>query len=176
MADKKEVGDSTSPQGARPKSFNLSNIGTSMEAIRMRKDGYKTAAATEAQTTQRLSETFDDERLRLVWVELCDSLREKDPANSERMMNLEVHISDFPKVEVAITNQLLERYMISNKHDIEVFLSHGLKNDDLKVDFRFAKIEEMESKGLTRSEAFAELLKKSAGVAALQRVFNLELV
>lgn len=140
-----------------------------------RKNPNSPIASTPAVQKTSQNEVFDETQLRLAWVELCDDISSHDIANAERMKNLDVHISEMPKIEAVISNQLLERYILGKKQWMEQFLAQKLKNDQLKIELRLAESEEMSSRGLTRAEIFAELVKTSKAVALLQEKFQLEL-
>ena len=146
-----------------------------MQAIIARKNGNRVVANATATQQTKQTETFDDTELRLAWVELCDDIGSQDIANAGRMKSLDVHISDFPKVEVVIANQLLENYIMGKKQWIEQFLSQRLKNDDVKLELRLAESNELSGRGMTRAEIFAELVKESKAMALLQEKFQLEL-
>lgn len=125
---------------------------------------------------EKRNEMFDDQQLRLAWVSLCDNLPVKDSANAARMKNLEVHITEFPKIMVSISNKLLLNFMNSIRPYILSSLVQQLQNDNIELGYKLAEIEEMASKGLTHAEIFAEMQKQSEGMRALCKTFKLELV
>lgn len=141
-----------------------------------RKNGNRAAATVQSQQQQSKKEPFDNAQLRLAWVELCNDISSQDIANAGRMKNLDIYITELPKVEVVISNQLLERYILGKKQWIEQFLARKLNNDELKIELRLAEIAEMASKGLTRAELFSELIKTSKAIATLNEKFHLELM
>ena len=176
VIERKPVAAPQPAPAAVKKPVNIGNIGTSIEALTARKEGEKPKIEPRAPQIEKRNEMFDEQQLRLAWVSLCDNLPVKDSANAARMKNLEVHITEFPKIIVSISNKLLLNFMNSIRPYILSSLVQQLQNDNIELGYKLAEIEEMASKGLTHAEIFAEMQKQSEGMKALCKTFKLELV
>lgn len=169
--------ESTQPSIAGRSSVALATIGTSLEAIKMRRDGTSIDKTTEMDgMTDSISKVFDNQELQFKWHEVCDSLPSIDVANAERMKGLKIEILSFPKLRVIISNGILEKFMLGIKPELTRALAKALGNNEISLDYHLADMKELSTKGLTRREIFRQMIQQSKGIALLQKEFDLQLV
>lgn len=156
--------------------IKLSSIGSSVNAIRERREGHKAAVKLATETTEHESQQFSLEDLRRAWVQMCNNMPECDAANAERMKSMDVHITVFPEIMVTITNSILEKYMLKIKSNIEASLKRLLHNDDIKVLYHVAASIELANKGLTHREIMELLCNTNPAIARLYNFFNFEIL
>lgn len=169
--------ESTQPSIAGRSSVALATIGTSLEAIKMRRDGTSIDKTTEMDgTTDSIAKVFDNQELQFKWHEVCDSLPSIDVANAERMKGLKIEILSFPKLRVIISNGILEKFMLGIKPELTRALAKALGNNEISLDYHLADMKELSTKGLTRREIFTQMIQQSKGIALLQKEFDLQLV
>ena len=91
-----------------------------------------------------------------------------------RMKNMNPQITEFPKVEVTVENELIKKEMEAIHKSILKTLQLHLYNK--QISFTILVSDRMEQTPiLTRREQFEEMSKINPAVAKLQQAFDLEL-
>jgi DNA polymerase-3 subunit gamma/tau len=91
-----------------------------------------------------------------------------------RMKNMTPVITEMPKVEVVVGNELIKQEMDKIHGSIVNTLKMYLHNSAIVLDVRVDE-QHQEVKILSRREQFMEMVKENKAVEALRSVFDLEL-
>jgi DNA polymerase-3 subunit gamma/tau len=117
---------------------------------------------------------FSQTDLEFQWMSMCNRMPQKLSGIATRMKNMNPVITDFPKVEVVVDNDLIKQEMEVIHKSITKTLQIYLHNTQLSLDIRIAERQEP-VKILTRREQFELLRKKNPAVEKLRQAFDLEL-
>ena len=120
---------------------------------------------------------FTQEELELQWLSMCNRMQEKNPSLvgiASRMKNMNPVITEFPKVEVVVDNDLIRQDMEKILKSITKTLQIYLRNVNISLTILVSDKPEKE-RILTRREQFEEMSKENPAVETLRQVFNLEL-
>ena len=120
---------------------------------------------------------FTQEDLELQWLSMCNRMQEKNPSLvgiASRMKNMNPVITEFPKVEVVVDNDLIRQDMEKILKSITKTLQIYLRNVNISLTILVSDKPEKE-RILTRREQFEEMSKENPAVETLRQVFNLEL-
>ena len=117
---------------------------------------------------------FSQTDLEFQWMSMCNRMPQKLSGIATRMKNMNPVITDFPKVEVVVDNDLIKQEMEVIHKSITKTLQIYLHNTQLSLDIRIAERQEP-VKILTRREQFELLSQKNPAVDKLRQAFDLEL-
>ena len=117
---------------------------------------------------------FSQTDLEFQWMSMCNRMPQKLSGIATRMKNMNPVITDFPKVEVVVDNDLIKQEMEVIHKSITKTLQIYLHNTQLSLDIRIAERQEP-VKILTRREQFELLSQKNPAVEKLRQAFDLEL-
>ena len=117
---------------------------------------------------------FSQTDLEFQWMSMCNRMPQKLSGIATRMKNMNPVITDFPKVEVVVDNDLIKQEMEDIHKSIAKTLQIYLHNSQLSLDIRIAERQER-VKILTRREQFELLSQKNPAVEKLRQAFDLEL-
>ena len=118
--------------------------------------------------------TFSQEDLELQWMAMCNRMPQKLVGIATRMKNMTPVITEMPKVEVVVGNELIKQEMDKIHGSIVNTLKMYLHNSAIVLDVRVDE-QHQEVKILSRREQFMEMVKENKAVEALRSVFDLEL-
>ena len=117
---------------------------------------------------------FSQTDLEFQWMSMCNRMPQKLSGIATRMKNMNPVITEFPKVEVVVDNDLIKQEMEDIHKSIAKTLQIYLHNTQLTLDIRIAERQER-VKILTRREQFELLSQKNPAVEKLRQAFDLEL-
>ena len=117
---------------------------------------------------------FSQTDLEFQWMSMCNRMPQKLSGIATRMKNMNPVITEFPKVEVVVDNDLIKQEMEDIHKSIAKTLQIYLHNSQLSLDIRIAERQER-VKILTRREQFELLSQKNPAVEKLRQAFDLEL-
>ncbi len=117
---------------------------------------------------------FSQTNLEFQWMSMCNRMPQKLSGIATRMKNMNPVITEFPKVEVVVDNDLIKQEMEDIHKSITKTLQIYLHNTQLSLDIRIAERQER-VKILTRREQFELLSQKNPAVEKLRQAFDLEL-
>ena len=141
----------------KPKAIKLSGLGITFQSLKRKQEA---AVKQEAEITNKEeNEGFTQELLELQWLSMCNRMPQKMIALASRMKNVKPHISNFPKIEIVVDNQILLDQINEIKGRIRVTLAKALHNGSVNLTLRLAEAEEI-SRKLTKKEVFDELMKQ----------------
>jgi DNA polymerase-3 subunit gamma/tau len=116
--------------------------------------------------------TFSQEELELKWIEMCNRMPQKYVALASRLKNIRPQLTQFPKVELVVENQILLDQILEIKRRINTTLAKDLHNGNISLDIRLAKAEEV-GKVLTKMELFDNMRKDNPAIEKLRNNLNL---
>ena len=117
---------------------------------------------------------FKQEELELQWMSMCNRMPQKLIGIATRMKNMTPVITEMPKVEVVVGNELIQAEMEKIRGNILSTLKLYLHNSGIELTIRVDENRE-NIKVLTRREQFEELSKQNPSVEKLRVAFDLEL-
>ena len=128
----------------------------------------------EAVNSQAEDETFAQDDLELQWMAMCNRMPQHLVGIATRMKNMNPVITELPKVEVMVGNELIKEEMEKIRGSILNTLKKYLHNSAIQLSITVDEHHE-HVKVLTRGEQFEELSKQNPSVEKLRVAFELEL-
>ena len=165
------------PAAATPQKVKAGSLGLSWNNLRQsanRKMNILPGTIGVEQKTDKEESTFTQDDLELQWMSMCNRMPQKLVGIATRMKNMNPVITELPKVEVVVGNELIQAEMEKIRGSIQNTLKIYLHNSGIELTIRVDEHRE-ELKILTRGEQLEELLKANPSVGKLREVFDLEL-
>ena len=161
---------------SQPK-LKVSSLGTSWNNLR--KAGKMnilpgTPGGEAANNSQVEDATFTQDDLELQWMAMCNRMPQQLVGIATRMKNMNPVITELPKVEVMVGNELIKEEMEKIYGSILNTLKKYLHNSAIQLTITVSEYHE-NMKIMTRSEQFEELSKQNPSVEKLRAAFELEL-
>ena len=157
----------------------LSNIGTSWGNLRqMSKQPSKMTilpgtVGVDAKPQEEHA-AFTQEDLELQWMSMCNRMPQSLLGIASRMKNMTPTITEMPKVEVVVGNELIQAEIEKIRGSIVSTLKLHLHNSGIELGIRVDEQRET-VKILSRREQFEEMEKDNPAVVRLREMFQLEL-
>ena len=165
------------PAAASPQKVKAGSLGLSWNNLRQsanRKMNILPGTIGVEQKTEKEESVFTQDDLELQWMSMCNRMPQKLVGIATRMKNMNPVITELPKVEVVVGNELIQAEMEKIRGSIQNTLKIYLHNSGIELTIRVDEHRE-EVKILTRGEQLEELLKANPSVGKLREVFDLEL-
>ena len=165
------------PAAATPQKVKAGSLGLSWNNLRQsanRKMNILPGTIGVEQKTDKEESAFTQDDLELQWMSMCNRMPQKLVGIATRMKNMTPVITELPKVEVVVGNELIQAEMEKIRGSIQNTLKIYLHNSGIELTIRVDEHRE-EVKILTRGEQLEELLKANPSVGKLREVFDLEL-
>ena len=165
------------PAAATPQKVKAGLLGLSWNNLRQsanRKMNILPGTIGVEQKTDKEESVFTQDDLELQWMSMCNRMPQKLVGIATRMKNMNPVITELPKVEVVVGNELIQAEMEKIRGSIQNTLKIYLHNSGIELTIRVDEHRE-EVKILTRGEQLEELLKANPSVGKLREVFDLEL-
>lgn len=171
----------TSTTSNKPKgSIKLGSIGMTFKNLKKHKEEDKSNYSAISDTTETASiaedkkQPFDNELLYGQWMSMCMRMQGINELYglSQRLKMLTPKITDYPSVEIVIDNPILLDQIGKIKNRIRSTLVLGLNNDDIIINYRVAKQEEI-GKIRNKREIFDDMKKKNPALDKLVQEFKL---
>jgi len=131
--------------------------------------GIQTPSSTQEQADNKNSEKnsqFTQEDLEKQWISMCTRMPKQYVGLATRLKNIIPKITEFPNVEIVVDNEILKSQVEKIAGRIQITLVNGLNNNNLKINVRLAKAEEV-GKILTKPELFEQLKQKNPAIRKL---------
>ena len=158
----------------RSTKFNSSALGSTFGAIIKKKASND--SAEEAVPEDVGKKEFTEEDIAKEWQAMCKRMS-KNPDTiglAASMRNLSLKISNYPEVEIVVTNSILLEQLKGIKGRIRATLAKALENTELEVSLRIAENFEIK-KVLSKPEILEKMIEKSSGLKKLMQSLHLEL-
>lgn len=118
---------------------------------------------------------FNEKDLNYYWREFATRLPKEEAANAARMMNMQPHLlKDQTTFEVAVDNDMVQKYMSQLAPQIETHLRQQLHNRKIKMTVRVSAANE-NLRAYSHVERFQMMSKKNPSLLKLKEAFGLEL-
>ena len=124
--------------------------------------------------TRDEQEVFSQQDLELQWMMMCNRMPQHLSGIATRMKNMNPVITEMPRVEVVVDNQLAYDQMMEIRGSIVSTLRIYLHNNAITLDMKIAEHQE-KVRVLTRREQFELMEKENPAVAKLRDLLDLEL-
>lgn len=131
---------------------------------------------TPASNAQDMNHSFTQEQVEGQWINMCMRMQNiKELIGlANRMKAVTPTITNFPNIEVVVDNQLLLNDILNIKNRIRPTFVQGLRNNQIQIDYRIAKADEIK-KVLSKREAFDNIMDSNPAFKKMVSVFNLAL-
>ena len=131
---------------------------------------------TPASNAQDMNHSFTQEQVEGQWINMCMRMQNiKELIGlANRMKAVTPTITNFPNIEVVVDNQLLLNDILNIKNSIRPTFVHGLRNNQIQIDYRIAKADEIK-KVLSKREVFDNIMDSNPAFKKMVSVFNLAL-
>lgn len=139
-----------------------------------------TRTASNAPVQQPVAETWEDymfneKDLGYYWREFASLLPKEEAANAGRMMNMHPHLlADQQTFEVAVDNDMVQKYMQQLAPKIEAHLQEKLHNRKIRMTTRVSEANE-NVRAYSHVERFQMMSKKNPSLLKLKEALGLEL-
>ena len=150
--------------------FNLSFSGMTNAKKKTAEDAGDNA---EVKVSEEKAFTLAD--LRLQWLAMCNRMETSSMVGmAKRLKNIIPDITEYPKIELVVDNEMLRDEIQVIKHRLELTMAKYLHNGSISLNIRVAEPAERQ-KILTPKENFLLMLEKSDGLKALVEGLKLEM-
>ena len=150
--------------------FNLSFSGMTNAKKKTAEDAGDNA---EVKVSEEKAFTLAD--LRLQWLAMCNRMETSSMVGmAKRLKNIIPDITDYPKIELVVDNEMLRDEIQVIKHRLELTMAKYLHNGSISLNIRVAEPSERR-KILTPKENFLLMLERSDGLKALVEGLKLEM-
>lgn len=131
---------------------------------------------TPASNAQDMNHSFTQEQVEGLWINMCMRMQNiKELIGlANRMKAVTPTITNFPNIEVVVDNQLLLNDILDIKNRIRPTFVQGLRNNQIQIDYRIAKADEIK-KILSKREVFDNIMDSNPAFKKMVSVFNLAL-
>lgn len=131
---------------------------------------------TPASNAQDMNHSFTQEQVEGQWINMCMRMQNiKELIGlANRMKAVTPTITNFPNIEVVVDNQLLLNDILNIKNRIRPTFVQGLRNNQIQIDYRIAKADEIK-KVLSKREVFNNIMDSNPAFKKMVSVFNLAL-
>ena len=131
---------------------------------------------TPASNAQHMNHSFTQEQVEGQWINMCMRMQNiKELIGlANRMKAVTPTITNFPNIEVVVDNQLLLNDILNIKNRIRPTFVQGLRNNQIQIDYRIAKADEIK-KVLSKREVFDNIMDSNPAFKKMVSVFNLAL-
>lgn len=129
---------------------------------------------TPASNAQDMNHSFTQEQVEGQWINMCMRMQNiKELIGlANRMKAVTPTITNFPNIEVVVDNQLLLNDILNIKNRIRPTFVQGLRNNQIQIDYRIAKADEIK-KVLSKREVFDNIMDSNPAFKKMVSVFNL---
>lgn len=138
------------------------------------------STTTASPASQQVEQTYEDyifneKDLNYYWREFAARLPKEEAANAARMMNMQPHLlKDQTTFEIAVDNDMVQKYMTQLAPQIEQHLRQQLHNRKIKMTVRVSAANE-NVRAYSHVERFQMMSKKNPSLLKLKETFGLEL-
>lgn len=131
---------------------------------------------TPTSNAQDMNHSFTQEQVEGQWINMCMRMQNiKELIGlANRMKAVTPTITNFPNIEVVVDNQLLLNDILNIKNRIRPTFVQGLRNNQIQIDYRIAKADEIK-KVLSKREVFDNIMDSNPAFKKMVSVLNLAL-
>lgn len=163
-----------SPSPKPQTNINLDAISLTFAGIRARKDKRVEAEVEQFHVDTTQEGRFTQDQLETSWYAMLVRMPQQYNGLSMRLKNVTPHITEFPKIEIVVDNQILLTQVEPIKSRIKATLAKELNNGQIEILWRVAQGSEVKPL-MTKRETFEELKKDNPALAKLCQMLNLDM-
>ena len=163
-----------SPSPKPQTNINLDSISLTFAGIRARKDKRVETEVEQFHVDTTQEGRFTQDQLETSWYAMLVRMPQQYNGLSMRLKNVTPHITEFPKIEIVVDNQILLTQVEPIKSRIKATLAKELNNGQIEILWRVAQGSEVKPL-MTKRETFEELKKDNPALAKLCQMLNLDM-
>ena len=160
-------------QPARP-AVKLGALGMSWRNLRAQQQKPVKINTLPGQRMTDEHQPFTQDELELQWLSMCNRMPQQLVGVASRMKNMKPVITELPKVEVVVSNEMILAEVEKIRGSVLNTLKLHLHNSDIELTLRLDE-HRQEVRLLTRREQFEELMRMNPVVAKLKAAFDLDI-
>ena len=161
------------PQPVRP-AVKLGALGMSWRNLRAQQQKPVKINTLPGQRMTDEHQPFTQDELELQWLSMCNRMPQQLVGVASRMKNMKPVITELPKVEVVVSNEMILAEVEKIRGSVLNTLKLHLHNSDIELTLRLDE-HRQEVRLLTRREQFEELMRMNPVVAKLKAAFDLDI-
>ena len=161
-------------QTIKSPTIKLAHIGMTFSNMRKGPDSQQQQKQDDEPQEKGGNKHFDEEQLRIKWMEMCNRMPQQLTGLAMRMKNMVPVITEYPTIEIVVDNKILLDRLTAIRNKIRNTMARDLGNADIQLNLRLAEATEI-TKVLNKREMFDELRKKNPAIEKLRSILNLEL-
>ena len=161
------------PKPARP-AVKIGALGMSWRNLRAQQQKPVKINTLPGQQMTDEHQPFTQDELELQWLSMCNRMPQQLVGVASRMKNMKPVITELPKVEVVVSNEMIMAEVEKIRGSVLNTLKLHLHNSDIELTLRLDE-HRQEVRLLTRREQFEELMRMNPVVAKLKAAFDLDI-
>ena len=161
------------PKPAKP-AVKLGALGMSWRNLRAQQQKPVKINTLPGQQVTDEHQPFTQDELELQWLSMCNRMPQQLVGVASRMKNMKPVITELPKVEVVVSNEMILAEVEKIRGSVLNTLKLHLHNSDIELTLRLDE-HRQEVRLLTRREQFEELMRMNPVVAKLKAAFDLDI-
>jgi DNA polymerase-3 subunit gamma/tau len=161
------------PKPAKP-AVKLGALGMSWRNLRAQQQKPVKINTLPGQQVTDEHQPFTQDELELQWLSMCNRMPQQLVGVASRMKNMKPVITELPKVEVVVSNEMIMAEVEKIRGSVLNTLKLHLHNSDIELTLRLDE-HRQEVRLLTRREQFEELMRMNPVVAKLKAAFDLDI-
>ena len=155
-------------------SASLDAIGFTFRGLRAQNERSEEKKDEQFDVDTTKEKGFTQDQLETSWYAMLVRMPQSLRGLATRLKNVTPRITEFPKIEIVVDNQILLTQVEPIKLRIKATLAKELNNGQINVEWRVAQGTEVKPL-LTKRESFEEMKKENPALAKLCQVLHLDM-
>ena len=155
-------------------SASLDAIGFTFRGLRAQNERSEEKKDEQFDVDTTKEKGFTQDQLETSWYAMLVRMPQSLRGLATRLKNVTPRITEFPKIEIVVDNQILLTQVEPIKLRIKATLAKELNNGQINVEWRVAQGTEVKPL-LTKRESFEEMKKENLALAKLCQVLHLDM-
>ena len=155
-------------------SASLDAIGFTFRGLRAQNERSEEKKDEQFDVDTTKEKGFTQDQLETSWYAMLVRMPQSLRGLATRLKNVTPHITEFPKIEIVVDNQILLTQVEPIKLRIKATLAKELNNGQINVEWRVAQGTEVKPL-LTKRESFEEMKRENPALAKLCQVLHLDM-
>ena len=169
------AGTTTQQPTSKPRpSASLDAIGFTFRGLRAQNERSEEKKDEQFDVDTTKEKGFTQDQLETSWYAMLVRMPQSLRGLATRLKNVTPRITEFPKIEIVVDNQILLTQVEPIKLRIKATLAKELNNGQINVEWRVAQGTEVKPL-LTKRESFEEMKRENPALAKLCQVLHLDL-
>ena len=160
--------------GATAPKLKLNSIGFTFKAARSKGEEDIVCDEEKYATNKEDVGQFSQEDLERCWLGMCTRMPQSMKGIASRIKNITPQITEYPKIEAVIDNQILLNQITNIKQRIKATLARELHNGNIQIELRLAEASEIKQL-LSKRQVFDLLKKDNESFSKLCKNLELDL-